>query len=190
MMGTLRSFTRQHRRRSLTARASGARLADGTDASDGRLSSRLACAHARAGSTEPACRQTRQGLAPPRGVGGLTPQQGRPCYRPGPHAQIFFISRKVLIIFLNVEFSNVPGLNPLGFCDRTAQSRGFIFFSLSKRRHPAHRGVQTFRPLVRRDFWQPRTRFREIRIIFLFAPEHFGAWATLKKRREIEGGGG
>jgi hypothetical protein len=72
MMGTLGSFTHQHRRQTpLTERASRARLPPRADASDGRLNSRLACADGRAGKMKPACRQTRQGVAPPRGGGGF-----------------------------------------------------------------------------------------------------------------------
>jgi hypothetical protein len=78
-MGALCGFTRRRWRPArLTADTSGARLADRADTSDGRLDSRLARGHARAGCAERPCRQTRQGAAPPRGVGGLIPLQGRP----------------------------------------------------------------------------------------------------------------
>jgi hypothetical protein len=117
MIGARRGLTRQRRRATLlTARASGAIPRDRADASDRRLDSRLARAHARAGDVKPVCRPTRQGVAPPRGEGGLKPWQAHTCYRPCPHAQIFFLSAKPLIIFFEIKQSNGGALSPERQC--------------------------------------------------------------------------
>ena len=80
-----------------------------------------------------------------RGEGGLIPSPARPCYRTGPHAQIFFLNAKGLIIILNIDFSNEPlgklVLKLLGFCDRTARlgpHRVDLFFVAGQE----HRGPQ------------------------------------------------
>jgi hypothetical protein len=57
------------------------------------------------------------------GEGGLNPLQGRPCNRPSPHAQIFFLSAGLLIIVFEIKQSNGGALSPARQCQSSQALR-------------------------------------------------------------------
>jgi hypothetical protein len=95
------------------------------------------------------------------GVGGLDPWRRPPCYRPGPHAQIFY--------------SWAGALNY------------FFEYRVFKRATPGGGLISGAKSVVRPSLG--RTHLREIRIYFFIHPSNRCTWATRKNRREIQVGG-